>query len=462
MKDIVFKTLMLKGENGSSIVSFSKISTEGVVDTYAINFSDGTQATFEVTNGDSIASIEKTATTGTVDTYTITLDSGNTETFEVTNGESYEVPTGGVILLDSPATPTGYEIINNPLSGATTSLKFAKKVSDTNIKGYGNIIDSFNTGDDKTTNAPSLAAVEKRANNNLLANSSFEPLDIDSTFAGNSIGAYFAGWSINGTGHTFGSPFFYLFAGGLAVPTTLPYACYLDTYWYNVDGLDLDYITVSLEYKTSVSGDWIEVEKTFNASTQSPSSQYMFTAYGCVVSVSPFESGALRIEFSATPTSEFYIRRVKLERGTSATPFIDDLTDVNLAFGAARAALNTLDNSEFSPRYKDSLTFDYFGGGVFRVNTEEDASSDKYYEILFNLPFSKTLEGAESKTVILNSLRVDDVPNGLATNKVEIHNNGGANPYIRLLFSAFYISTLAHELEDRGFICSIAANITIQ
>lgn len=86
MKDLVFKTIMLKGEGGTSIDRIEKTSSSGVVDTYTIYFDDDREPqTFEVTNGYSIISIEKTATLGNVDTYTVSLDNGDTYTFDVTN-----------------------------------------------------------------------------------------------------------------------------------------------------------------------------------------------------------------------------------------------------------------------------------------------------------------------------------------------------------------------------------------
>ncbi|MBQ1297525.1 MAG: hypothetical protein IIY21_26010, partial [Clostridiales bacterium] len=50
ISDIIFKTMMLKGEAGGTIASIEKTSTSGVVDTYTITLNDGTTTTFEVTN----------------------------------------------------------------------------------------------------------------------------------------------------------------------------------------------------------------------------------------------------------------------------------------------------------------------------------------------------------------------------------------------------------------------------
>lgn len=50
--DIIFKTIMLKGQAGNSIASIEKTSTVGLVDTYTITMTDGTiGGTFTVTNG---------------------------------------------------------------------------------------------------------------------------------------------------------------------------------------------------------------------------------------------------------------------------------------------------------------------------------------------------------------------------------------------------------------------------
>ena len=47
----IVKTLMLKGENGTSIKGITKTGTSGLKDTYTITLTDGTTSTFTVTNG---------------------------------------------------------------------------------------------------------------------------------------------------------------------------------------------------------------------------------------------------------------------------------------------------------------------------------------------------------------------------------------------------------------------------
>lgn len=136
MKNIFFKTIMLKGEAGGTISRIEKTATSGIVDTYTIYLNDGTSTTFEVTNGSSIASIEKTATSGLQDTYTITLTNGETSTFVVMNGEdapSYEVPTGSVLYNDSAETPEGYEATTAPVVVEAKSASFEAPVGRNSI-----------------------------------------------------------------------------------------------------------------------------------------------------------------------------------------------------------------------------------------------------------------------------------------------------------------------------------------
>lgn len=113
MKDLVFKTIMLKGEGGTSIDRIEKTSSSGVVDTYTIYFDDDKEPqTFEVTNGYSIISIEKTATLGNVDTYTVSLDNGDTYTFDVTNSNVADSMTAQDETTVGPSMRAAKDFIN--------------------------------------------------------------------------------------------------------------------------------------------------------------------------------------------------------------------------------------------------------------------------------------------------------------------------------------------------------------
>ena len=83
--DPIFHLFIPRGKGVSQIV---KTGTSGLVDTYRIDYSDGTYTTFTVVNGKSINTISKTSTSGLVDTYTITYNVGEPTTFTVTNGKT--------------------------------------------------------------------------------------------------------------------------------------------------------------------------------------------------------------------------------------------------------------------------------------------------------------------------------------------------------------------------------------
>lgn len=91
-----------KGDTGTSISSVAWQSSSGLVDTYRVNFDDGTSTTFNVTNGSNISSITKTSTVGLVDTYVVTLTNGNQTSFQVNNGKSIVS-----IAWSSTTSPTG-------------------------------------------------------------------------------------------------------------------------------------------------------------------------------------------------------------------------------------------------------------------------------------------------------------------------------------------------------------------
>lgn len=128
-------------EDVRSIVNIVKTSTEGLVDTYTITYSDTTTSTFTVTNGangedghtptitvgengnwfvdgvdtgqkaqgndgNGITEITGPVTSGLVDTYTIHYSNGTESTFTVTNGKDGEGGGGTVIEYDIAVSDT--------------------------------------------------------------------------------------------------------------------------------------------------------------------------------------------------------------------------------------------------------------------------------------------------------------------------------------------------------------------
>ena len=91
MNDIIFKTLLLKGEAGGNIKDIKKTSTDGLVDTYTVTLTDGDITTFTVTNGKSIVDIKKIGSTGLVDNYKIDYNDGTSQNYTVTNGKDGEL-----------------------------------------------------------------------------------------------------------------------------------------------------------------------------------------------------------------------------------------------------------------------------------------------------------------------------------------------------------------------------------
>lgn len=94
----------LRGEPGNGISSYELTSTEGLVDTYTITFTDGNTTTVNVTNGRSIISIDKTSSLDLVDTYTISYNDNTTSTFQVINGQKGETGDSATIEIGTVTT----------------------------------------------------------------------------------------------------------------------------------------------------------------------------------------------------------------------------------------------------------------------------------------------------------------------------------------------------------------------
>lgn len=117
----------VRGSAGNGISSITGPVTVGLVDTYTINYDDGTSKTFDVTNGSDgedgddgkgITSIAKTSTSGLVDTYTITYTDSTTSTFEITNGangsDGADGQNGNVWGTGTALTGTGTRLTGYP------------------------------------------------------------------------------------------------------------------------------------------------------------------------------------------------------------------------------------------------------------------------------------------------------------------------------------------------------------
>lgn len=75
------KVMLLKGEAGASIESIDKTATDGLIDTYTVKMTDGTESSFYVKNGRDGEKGEKGDTGNTVSVpvsglFTMGVDSG--------------------------------------------------------------------------------------------------------------------------------------------------------------------------------------------------------------------------------------------------------------------------------------------------------------------------------------------------------------------------------------------------
>ena len=147
-RNIVFKTLLLKGEAGNNIESIEKTATNVLVDTYTVTLTDGTTTTFQVTNGKGISEIELTGSSGIVDTYTITFNDGTTSTFEVTNGRGITniAKTATNVLVDT------YTITYNDNTTSTFNVTNGKGITDVSKTSTSGYVDTYTiTYNDGTT-----------------------------------------------------------------------------------------------------------------------------------------------------------------------------------------------------------------------------------------------------------------------------------------------------------------------
>ena len=147
MKDIIFKTLLLKGESGA-ISGIEKTSTSGLEDTYTITYNDGSTADFKVKNGKGISDVEKTATSGLEDTYTITYNDATTSTFTVTNAKSIT----SITKTSTSGLEDTYTITYNDEDSDTFVIKNGRGITKIERTSTNGLIDTYTiTYNDATT-----------------------------------------------------------------------------------------------------------------------------------------------------------------------------------------------------------------------------------------------------------------------------------------------------------------------
>ena len=119
---------------GNGIASIEKTNTEGLVDTYTVNFTDGTTFIYNVTNGSSIGSITKQGTSGLVDTYVIAYTNGDSTTFTVTNGATPDISIGevreGPVAAASITGTAANPVLNLTLPNANVPTKVSELEND--------------------------------------------------------------------------------------------------------------------------------------------------------------------------------------------------------------------------------------------------------------------------------------------------------------------------------------------
>ena len=195
----IVKTLMLKGQEGQSIKSIKKTGTNGLVDTYTVTLTDGTESTFTVTNGKEISSIDKTETSGLVDTYTINFNDGTTSTFTVTNGKGIKnvekSSTNGLVdtytITYNDETESTFNVTNGK-DGAIINLDATLSITSTNAiqnKAVAKGINSIQSQIDTLKGFPKVINTEWEFNKDPIGISPF-PIDLASTKAKVPVGVY--------------------------------------------------------------------------------------------------------------------------------------------------------------------------------------------------------------------------------------------------------------------------------
>lgn len=133
---------------GNGIASIEKTNTVGLVDTYTVNFTDGTTFLYNITNGSSISSITKQSTSGLEDTYVIIYTDGNSTTFTVTNGATPNISIGtvqeGPIAAASITGTAANPVLNLTLPNANVPTRVSELENDSNYAVDANYVHTDN------------------------------------------------------------------------------------------------------------------------------------------------------------------------------------------------------------------------------------------------------------------------------------------------------------------------------
>ena len=199
--------------------------------------------------------------------------------------------------------------------------QYIKNVGVTPVRGDGYIIDSFYTNDDKERNAPSLNAVEKRADNNLLFSSVFSNF----TESGYEIN----GWSIEASSEYEGDmPAAFLPTTGLYIPDYYKGRLTSPHFMTNNPAKSIDFnksYSLTILYRTGVNPDMLEdpvIGKLENI-TNDPEGVHGAIFDGTLKIEVDFTSvnGRLVFKLENITNSIIHIQAIKYEQGSKATEF---------------------------------------------------------------------------------------------------------------------------------------------
>lgn len=207
--------------------------------------------------------------------------------------------------------------------------QFIKKVGTTPTRGNGFIIDSFNTNDDKQFNAPSIDAVLKRTDNNILFDANFSALDIGG------IDESVCGWTLTKASGIFAQ--FAPIVGVMINPTTKivlkspQYSDYQGLFAvakYN-EGREAPAFSISVlvEQTTYPSGDpqpdpiVVKFENIVSPYNVAAIPVYEDASGNFTLKVSQILGGSFSFTFDNTSSFSYSIKNIKVETGASCTPY---------------------------------------------------------------------------------------------------------------------------------------------